>query len=378
MFRYRLLILFVITSLSGCAWSYQPAVDNSLQLLPIVRDTSSPVLSNISMSGKLPKSLLPIDNPMRKENRTTDDSNFPNINATESEWNAYWQQRFPQTDVFSKTPRMDDDWFFRWSRHYSSPNNRPVETMQLGDGKPRVMVLGSLHGNEPIATYLAEQLARYVGNKPVVWKATSSLIVRSPNPDGVARNTFTNSRGVDLNRNFPSGDFTASNNHRTGQRAGSEVETQIVCRMMTDFSPARVVHIKTSADSNGWVIYNQKAKSTALMMGDPQSLRPSELASLQLTGSVESYVTNKQGLEMITLIVPRNISKEAAWRIYREPLLTALTYRQQAESKDAFDGTRGLNDQSSLQINPRISQRPASKPIRLSDIFSRLNPRKVR
>lgn len=350
MFRYYLLILFFVTSLSGCAWSYQPAVDNSVQLLPIARNTSphntSPrVLSNISVSRKVPKPLIAMDDTVSKERATEENFNFPNINATEEEWNAYWQKRFPQTDVFSQTPRMNDDWFFRWDKHYSSANNRPIETMQLGNGQPRVMVLGSLHGNEPVAMYLAEQLARYIGNKPVVWKATSSLVVRNPNPDGVAKNTFTNNRGIDLNRNFPSGDFTASHNHRSGQRAGSEVETQIICRMMTDFSPTRVIHIKTSADNNGWVIYNKKAKSTALMMGDPQSLKPRELASLQLTGSVESYVTNKQNLEMITLIVPRNIDKETAWRIYREPLLTALTYQQhrQEKTQDAFEGTEGFN-----------------------------------
>ncbi len=380
MFRYLLFIIFIFTSLSGCAWKFEFGVEDQPMTLHFADNNTPLKLSNISMSRRIPKLPVDLDGNSRDEWSKDELSKkaspeFPDVQASEADWNAYWQKRFPQTNVFARKPKLNDDWFSSWDRHYSSPQNRPIETMQLGDGKMRVMVLGSLHGNESVAMYLAEQLAQYVSNKPVVWKATSSLVVRSPNPDGAAKKLFTNSRGVDLNRNFPTENFIASRTQRTGQRAGSEVETQIICRIMTDFKPNRVVHIKTSSDKYGYVIYNNKGKSTALMMGDPDTLRPKELESLQLSGSMESYVTSNRKLEMITLVIPNYMSKETAWRLYREPLLTAITFRE--KSKSAFEGTRGLNDQSSLLINPRISRRPERQPVQLKDIFNRYNPVKL-
>jgi murein peptide amidase A len=69
----------------------------------------------------------------------------------------------------------------------------------IGDpsSRVRVLVVGCIHGNEPAGIDIANALARSAPLPGVaVW------VVTTLNPDGVARGTRQNARGVDLNRNF--------------------------------------------------------------------------------------------------------------------------------------------------------------------------------
>jgi protein MpaA len=60
-----------------------------------------------------------------------------------------------------------------------------------------VMVFGCIHGNEQAGIGIAQRLAAHTSPGVALW------IVPVLNPDGVAADTRQNSRGVDLNRNFP-------------------------------------------------------------------------------------------------------------------------------------------------------------------------------
>src|SRR5512144_409547 len=66
------------------------------------------------------------------------------------------------------------------------------------DAPLRVLVVGSIHGNETAGHTVIARLRR----APVP-AGVQLWLVRTVNPDGVARGTRQNARGVDLNRNFP-------------------------------------------------------------------------------------------------------------------------------------------------------------------------------
>ena len=61
-----------------------------------------------------------------------------------------------------------------------------------------VLVVGSIHGTETAGHAVIARLRRTLPPAGV-----RLLLVRTANPDGVARGTRQNARGVDLNRNFP-------------------------------------------------------------------------------------------------------------------------------------------------------------------------------
>jgi murein tripeptide amidase MpaA len=123
------------------------------------------------------------------------------MSAGAAEPGNYLSERFePLADV----PAARQIWHFRWERYGRSTQGRPIETLQIGKGPFRTLVLGSLHGSETMAVEIVEQLARHLGKTPDHWHEVNVLVVRTPNPDGFAKHNSLNARKVDLNRNFPS------------------------------------------------------------------------------------------------------------------------------------------------------------------------------
>ena len=121
---------------------------------------------------------------------------------------------------------------------------RAIVAYRLGraDARSRYLVLGSMHGDEPVGHRLAvHRLVREQAPPGVqLW------VVPTMNPDGLAAHTRTNARGVDLNRNFPSSDWTlqgAGTRYWSGPAPASERETRVMVRFLSDLVPHTIVSI---------------------------------------------------------------------------------------------------------------------------------------
>lgn len=108
-----------------------------------------------------------------------------------------------------------------------SVEDRPIRAVRSGDGPARVLVVGSVHGDEPGGHAVVKALrARRTPD------GVTLFTVRTANPDGLARGTRTNARGVDLNRNFAHRwRRSARGRFHSGPRAFSEPES----RALRDF-----------------------------------------------------------------------------------------------------------------------------------------------
>jgi hypothetical protein len=119
----------------------------------------------------------------------------------------------------------------------------------------KVLVLGGIHGDELASVNLVfDWLARAVASPTpgIRWR-----MVPLVNPDGLMqkRSTRFNARGVDLNRNFPTADWTADAQaywvKRTGRDARrypgpvamSEPETRWVQQQVAQFQPDLIVSV---------------------------------------------------------------------------------------------------------------------------------------
>lgn len=83
----------------------------------------------------------------------------------------------------------------------------PIWAYEHGnDSKPEVLVIGGVHGNEPEGVVAAQGLLRLLFIDPL--QNIKLTIVPELNKDGVLLKTRKNARGVDLNRNLPTQDWT--------------------------------------------------------------------------------------------------------------------------------------------------------------------------
>lgn len=123
-----------------------------------------------------------------------------------------------------------------------SADGRPLRVSRAGDPAAplRLLVVGSIHGNETAGHRVVARLRRLEPPPGVqLW------LVRTANPDGVRRGTRQNARGVDLNRNFPfrwSGGGRPFDTYFPGRARASEPETRALQRLIARVRPDLTVY----------------------------------------------------------------------------------------------------------------------------------------
>jgi protein MpaA len=120
---------------------------------------------------------------------------------------------------------------------------RAIEAYTFGAGERQYLIVAGIHGGyEGNTIALANELITYItGNPGAVPTDATLYIIRNMNPDGEARDNGVdgrvNNNGVDLNRNFPSDNWTADWDRNGcwiyrpttgGAYPGSEPETRSV------------------------------------------------------------------------------------------------------------------------------------------------------
>ncbi|MGI9538702.1 MAG: M14 family zinc carboxypeptidase [Miltoncostaeaceae bacterium] len=119
-----------------------------------------------------------------------------------------------------------------------SVEDRPITVVRRGDprARTRVLVVGSIHGDEPGGLVVARRLMRRPAPSGIrFW------VVPTFNPDGLARGTRQNARGVDRNRNFPvrwRAQGARGSTFYSGPRALSEPESRLAARLIRRLRPA--------------------------------------------------------------------------------------------------------------------------------------------
>src|SRR3954452_13930674 len=120
-----------------------------------------------------------------------------------------------------------------------SADGHALRARRVGEGSVKVLVVGSIHGNETAGRAVVSRLRR--ATSPV---GVELWLVDTVNPDGVRRGTRQNARGVDLNRNFGrrwAGGGRAFDTYFPGPSAFSEPESRAVRRLVRRLHPAVTV-----------------------------------------------------------------------------------------------------------------------------------------
>lgn len=137
-----------------------------------------------------------------------------------------------------------------------SVRGRPLYLVDVSasEHRLRALVIGGIHGDEVSSTALALKWIELARATPA---QTEWRFVPALNPDGLLMNPArrTNANGVDLNRNFPTKNWSQEApvywEHRTrrdprrwpGRAPLSEPETKFLMRQVDDFKPDVIVSI---------------------------------------------------------------------------------------------------------------------------------------
>lgn len=149
----------------------------------------------------------------------------------------------------SMRPRSDTGTFLGTPDRYgTSVLGAPLEVWRPA-GRCRLLIHAGIHGEEGETSVALSQAMRALGET-----SRHCAVVLAANPDGLARGTRSNARGVDLNRNFPTRDWRdAPVLHRAtldgprevalspGSAPGSEPETQALIALIEELKPEAVV-----------------------------------------------------------------------------------------------------------------------------------------
>jgi protein MpaA len=139
-----------------------------------------------------------------------------------------------------------------------------------------IVILASIHGDEPETTVVVSEALRCIPRGDL-----RAAVILCGNPDGMLRGTRGNRRGVDLNRNFPTSNWspdpvcykTRANDARDialspGAEPASEPETRALLSLLERLNPRAVVSLHAALacidDAGGSHLGRQLAARCAL------------------------------------------------------------------------------------------------------------------
>jgi protein MpaA len=151
-------------------------------------------------------------------------------------------------------------------------------------------------------------------------------ILLALNPDGLARQTRVNARGVDLNRNYPTQDWAELNQgepYYSGMSAASEPETKTMMTVLKLSQPRKIVSIHAPYKV---INYDGPARPLAEAMSVHNGYPVVDSIGYDTPGSFGTYAGKELGIPTITLELPEDEPLEKVWKENRMALIEATRF----------------------------------------------------
>ena len=206
-----------------------------------------------------------------------------------------------------------------------SVEGRQIYLLELGEGDSTTLILGGFHGSELSGVQLVHRFAEYLYQKPQTALTSRVIIVPVLNPDGLVNAQRTNASGVDINRNFPTANWSEkhkSTKNFPGLSPASEPETQAIIALLDTYTPQRIISVHAPLKM---VNYDGPALDLANEMASHNGYPVDSDIGYATPGSFGTYAGKERSIPTITLELPRH-SPEAIWEENKRALQATIKY----------------------------------------------------
>ena len=186
----------------------------------------------------------------------------------------------------------------------ASVDGVPLTVFEPDAGRTDVVVLAAIHGDEAETTVAVSEALRCIPTGEL-----RAAVILCGNPDGMVRGTRGNARGVDLNRNFPTSNWSRNpvcyksraNDARDielspGSAPASEPETTALLSLLERLQPRAVVSLHSALAC----IDDSGASHLGRQLADRCALPFLTEIGYPTPGSMGTWAA-EQGLNLVTL-----------------------------------------------------------------------------
>ncbi|MEZ0391315.1 MAG: M14 family zinc carboxypeptidase [Pseudobdellovibrionaceae bacterium] len=204
--------------------------------------------------------------------------------------------------------------------------NLPIAAYRFSNGgatpSAKVLILGGVHGDEIEGVIAAHGLLEsFLQNFPF---RLDLVLVPAFNIDGVLHRTRTNSRGVDLNRNLPTKDWSPvikTPRYHPGTAANSEPENQALSRFIETEKPNFILSL------HSWhpvLNVNGDCLKEAEVLSRWTGYKIDSDIGYPTPGCLGTYAGIERNSPTLTYEIERGLAAEPILRIHVPAILEAL------------------------------------------------------
>ncbi|MGM0440699.1 MAG: M14 family zinc carboxypeptidase [Chlamydiota bacterium] len=208
-----------------------------------------------------------------------------------------------------------------------SASGRQIKAYRHGRGEPNILIIGGVHGDEHESIVASRALQEHYYQYPP--KMGAVTIVPEYNPDGVAENRRSNSRGIDLNRNLPTKDWKAEVAHpryHPGPYPGSEPESEALVQYLKNYDTSWIISLHSW---NPVLNVNGECSLEARLLQQYVGYKIVDDIGYPTPGCLGTYAGLERAIPTLTYEIERGLDGDKILNVHLPAIISAINFHQE-------------------------------------------------
>lgn len=201
---------------------------------------------------------------------------------------------------------------------------RDIAALVFGsDVSKTILIIGGVHGDELEGVIASQNIIKACDASQF---DTRIIVIPVFNIDGYIAHTRKNARGVDLNRNLPTKDWTSKETnarYSPGSSPGSEVENQSLIQFIDDVRPVTIVSLHSYMEP--MLNINGNCESLAIKISETTGYPIKKDIGYPTPGCLGTYYGLERDIPVMTYEFLRGMDEQDIIDIHVPAIVTAIT-----------------------------------------------------